>query len=184
MRKCIWGRLLIACRGRGLTSFSPLIHKKHYENVLNYIEIGKQEGGLLLCGGMPKGREDFTSDEEISKSAMMEKGCFVLPTVFANCKDSHRIVREEIFGPVCCLLKFSGEEEVVRRANDTVFGLAGGVFTKDVNRALRISKQLNVGQMWVNCFNTSPVEFPWGGMKKSGMGRENGTEVCRLIVCM
>eukprot|EP00164_Ancoracysta_twista_P008888 GFYU01012983.1.p3 GENE.GFYU01012983.1~~GFYU01012983.1.p3 ORF type:complete len:129 (+),score=55.99 GFYU01012983.1:2183-2569(+) len=99
---------------------------------------------------------------------------FVYPTIFDECTDDMTIVKEEIFGPVLCVLTFKTEEEVLRRANDTEFGLSAGVFTKDIQRAHRIVTKVEAGTTWINTYNLAPVEVPFGGYKKSGIGRENG----------
>ncbi len=143
------------------TQMGPLISKAQHEKVLSYIEIGKQEGARLLCGG------------GVPKLQGMEDGYYVEPTVFAEVKDDMRIAREEIFGPVMSVLPFSEEAEVVARANDTEFGLAAGVFTRDLPRAHRVVAELQAGTCWINAYNLTPVEIPFGGVKQSGIGREN-----------
>jgi betaine-aldehyde dehydrogenase len=102
------------------------------------------------------------------------KGSFVEPAVFDQCRDDMRIVREEIFGPVMCVLPFDSEAEVIQRANDTEFGLSAGVFTSDLTRAHRVVAQLQAGTCWINHYNVTPIELPFGGYKASGLGRENG----------
>ncbi|WP_153770715.1 betaine-aldehyde dehydrogenase [Labrenzia sp. CE80] len=144
------------------TSIGPLVSKPQLDKVLGYMEIGKQEGARLVCGG---GSADV---------AALQDGFFVQPTVFADVKDGMRIACEEIFGPVMCVLDFDDEDDVVARANDTVFGLAAGVFTKDIQRAHRVIDQLEAGTCWINTYNLTPIEMPFGGYKKSGIGRENG----------
>jgi betaine-aldehyde dehydrogenase len=130
--------------------------------VLAYIEAGRKAGARLLCGG------GAPADPALGD------GYFVLPTIFAECTDEMAIVREEIFGPVMAVLAFDDEAEVVRRANDTEFGLAAGVFTRDLARAHRVVAALEAGVCWINNYNVTPVEAPFGGSKQSGIGRENG----------
>jgi betaine-aldehyde dehydrogenase len=103
-----------------------------------------------------------------------EGGAFVAPTVFADVTDRMRIAQDEIFGPVMCVLDFETEAEVIERANATPFGLAAGVFTRDISRAHRVIAQLDAGTSWINTYNLTPVEMPFGGVKQSGLGRENG----------
>ncbi len=145
------------------THVGALISKEHMEKVLSYIEIGRNEGAEVIVGG---GRPC---------DPLLADGNFVEPTVFAACKDDMRIVREEIFGPVMALLSFDEEAEVVARANDTDFGLAAGVFTRDLARAHRVIAKLEAGTCWINNYNITPIEMPFGGYKQSGVGRENGS---------
>ncbi|MBA4273301.1 MAG: betaine-aldehyde dehydrogenase [Pseudomonas sp.] len=144
------------------TNFGPLVSFPHMESVLGYIAKGKEEGARVLCGG-----ERLTDGE-------FAKGAFVAPTVFTDCTDDMTIVREEIFGPVMAILSYETEEEVIRRANDTDFGLAAGVVTKDLNRAHRVIHQLEAGICWINAWGESDAKMPVGGYKQSGVGRENG----------
>ncbi|UST95099.1 betaine-aldehyde dehydrogenase [Pseudomonas siliginis] len=144
------------------TNFGPLVSFAHMESVLAYIEKGKEQGARVLCGG---GR---LTDGEFAK------GAFVAPTVFTDCTDDMTIVREEIFGPVMAILSYETEEEVIRRANDTDFGLAAGIVTKDLNRAHRVIHQLEAGICWINAWGESDAKMPVGGYKQSGVGRENG----------
>ncbi|MGE5701093.1 MAG: aldehyde dehydrogenase family protein [Clostridia bacterium] len=145
------------------TEMGPLVSQQHMEKVLSYIEIGKQEGARLICGG-----------NRITANGM-DKGYFVEPTIFADCTSDMRIVQEEIFGPVLAVLKFKDEEEAVRLANDSVYGLAGGVFTVDGAKALRVIKKLRAGITWINAYHPTYNEAPWGGYKQSGIGRNLGT---------
>ncbi len=145
------------------THVGALISKEHTEKVLSYIEIGRNEGAEVVIGG---GRPS---------APKLAAGNFVEPTVFAACRDDMRIVREEIFGPVMALLSFDEEAEVVSRANDTEFGLAAGVFTRDLARAHRVIAKLEAGTCWINNYNITPIEMPFGGYKQSGLGRENGS---------
>jgi betaine-aldehyde dehydrogenase len=104
----------------------------------------------------------------------LAQGAFVMPTIFTDCTDDMAIVREEIFGPVMSVLAFDSEEEVVRRSNATDLGLAAGVFTQDLTRAHRVIAALEAGTCWINTYNITPIELPFGGNKQSGLGRENG----------
>lgn len=146
------------------TNFGPLVSFPHRENVLRYIETGKQEGARLLCGG------------EVLKGEGFDHGAWVAPTVFTDCDDQMTIVREEIFGPVMSILSYDDEEEAVRRANATEYGLAAGVVTPDLNRAHRLIHRLEAGICWINTWGESPAEMPVGGYKHSGIGRENGVQ--------
>ncbi|MBB3142466.1 betaine-aldehyde dehydrogenase [Halomonas organivorans] len=145
-------------------NFGPLVSFEHQEKVLSYIAIGKQEGARVLAGGEAWNQGDWA------------QGAWAAPTVFTDCSDEMRIVREEIFGPVMSILAFDDEEEVIRRANDTAYGLAAGVFTEGLNRAHRVIHRLEAGICWVNTWGESPAEMPVGGYKQSGVGRENGVE--------
>ena len=152
--------------GNGLdegVTMGPLVTKAHMETVLHYIEIGKQEGATLLCGG------------RMATEGKLSEGYFVEPTIFGDCTPEMTIVKEEIFGPVLCLQKFSTEQEAVALANDTTYGLAAGVFTNDGAKALRVIRKLRAGITWINEFSPVYNEAPWGGYKQSGIGRELGT---------
>ena len=140
------------------TQMGPLVSDAQMDRVLGYIDQGKAEGARLVCGGTRAGAT----------------GCFVQPTVFADVTDEMTIAREEIFGPVMAVLDFEDEAEVITRANATEFGLAAGVFTRDLARAHRVIAQLQAGTCWINAYNLTPVEMPFGGVKASGVGRENG----------
>ena len=143
------------------TQVGALISQGHMEKVLGYIEKGRAEGAKVLVGG-----------HRVTDGALA-KGCFVAPTVFDGCSDDMAIVREEIFGPVMTVLVFDNEDEVVERANATDFGLAAGVFTNDLTRAHRVIARLQAGTCWINHYNVTPIELPFGGYKQSGLGREN-----------
>jgi betaine-aldehyde dehydrogenase len=144
------------------TQVGSLISQAHMEKVLAYIARGRAEGARLLTGG----HRVTTAD--------LANGFFVAPTVFAECHDDMAIVREEIFGPVMSVLEFDDEAEVIARANATDFGLAAGVFTNDLTRGHRVIAQLEAGTCWINQYNITPIEMPFGGVKLSGLGRENG----------
>ncbi|AFR04063.1 NAD/NADP-dependent betaine aldehyde dehydrogenase [Pectobacterium carotovorum subsp. carotovorum] len=145
-----------------LVNFGPLVSFPHRESVLRYIESGKREGARVLVGGEPMTDEKYA------------QGTFVAPTVFTDCRDDMKIVREEIFGPVMSILTYQNEGEVIRRANESEYGLAAGIVTRDLNRAHRVIHQLEAGICWINTWGESPAEMPVGGYKHSGVGRENG----------
>ena len=139
------------------TSFGPLVSAQQMEIVQGYIAKGVEEGATLVCGG-----------EQLDKP-----GFWITPVIFDGVTDDMTIAREEIFGPVLSVLEFEDEEEVIARANDTEFGLSAGVFTNDLTRAHRVIAQLEAGTCFINSYNDAPVEAPFGGMKNSGVGREN-----------
>ncbi|WP_026678464.1 aldehyde dehydrogenase family protein [Fictibacillus gelatini] len=145
------------------TEMGPLVSEQHMEKVLSYINIGKEEGARLACGG-----------NRITKDGL-EKGYFVEPTVFVDVTPDMRIVQEEIFGPVVVIQKFKDEEDAIKLANGTDYGLAGGVFTVDGAKALRVIKKLRAGITWINTYHPTYNEAPWGGYKQSGIGRSLGT---------
>ena len=145
------------------TEMGPIISRAHQEKVEAYIELGKREGATLLCGGgRPAGE-------------MGERGNFVLPTVFTGTRRDMRIVQEEIFGPVLAVQTFKDEADAIRLANDTVYGLAGAVFTSDIAKAHRVIRKMRAGITWINTYHPTYNEAPWGGYKQSGIGRELGT---------
>lgn len=146
--------------GNGLdrtVTMGPVISETHYNKIMSYIEIGKKEA-KLICGG----------------NGSSQKGFFIEPTIFSDVPENSKIAREEIFGPVLSLLKFKDEADAVRIANDTDYGLGFGIFTKDVSRAHRLTKQIKAGIGWVNYYHPTFNELPWGGYKQSGVGRELG----------
>ncbi|SAK68442.1 betaine aldehyde dehydrogenase [Caballeronia hypogeia] len=144
------------------TNFGPLVSAAQLHKVLGFIESGKKEGARLVAGGARLTDGAFAS------------GQYVEPTVFADCRDDMRIVREEIFGPVMSILAFDDEDEVIARANDTDYGLAAGVVTESLSRAHRVIHRLEAGICWINTWGESAAEMPVGGYKQSGVGRENG----------
>lgn len=140
------------------TQMGPLVSEAQLEKVLGYVRKGREEGARLISGG---GRGPVNA------------GFYLEPTVFADVTDDMTIAREEIFGPVMAVLDFENEEEAVTRANATEFGLSAGIFTRDLTRAHRVIAALQAGSCWINAYNLAPVEAPFGGVKQSGVGREN-----------
>ncbi|XP_031384472.1 aldehyde dehydrogenase family 2 member C4-like [Punica granatum] len=140
------------------TRQGPQVDKRQFERILSYIDIGMKEGATLLTGGKPWG----------------SKGYYVEPTVFADVKEDMQIVREEIFGPVMSLMKFKTIEEAIERANNSKYGLAAGIVTKDLNVANRVSRSIRAGIIWINCYFEFDLDFPYGGYKMSGFGRDLG----------
>jgi len=147
------------------TQMGALISKAHLEKVIRFIDSGKSSGATLLTGGF-RPEKDF-------KARDITSGNFLTPAIFTDCNDSMEICKEEIFGPVISILSFDSEEEVIERANNTSYGLSAGVFTNDIKRGHRVIHQLQAGTCWINNYNITPVELPFGGNKQSGQGREN-----------
>jgi acyl-CoA reductase-like NAD-dependent aldehyde dehydrogenase len=144
------------------TQMGPLIHLGHRATVESFVELGLKEGGQLLCGGArPQG-------------ATYERGSYYLPTVFEGLPNSARLCQEEIFGPVLTLLPWSDEDDLLAQCNDSVYGLASGIWTRDYKSAWRIGRALQTGTVWVNTYKLFSVSTPFGGVKHSGTGREKG----------
>ncbi|OAF68727.1 hypothetical protein A3Q56_03530, partial [Intoshia linei] len=141
------------------TTYGPMISQVHHDKVMNYIK-NRSKNSRICTGG--KRTRDF--------------GYFIEPTVIDQIKDDDKMTKEEIFGPIMQIYKFNDEKEVIDRANDTNFGLAAGVMTKDISRALRVAKQLNAGTVWINCYHALKYNVPFGGYNDSGVGREKGED--------
>lgn len=142
------------------TQMGSQIDNRQLEKILNYVEIGKAEGAKVITGGARAVVEGG------------EKGAFMQPTLLADVDNKMRIACEEIFGPVAVVIKFHDEDEVIKMANDSEYGLGGAVWSKDINRAFRVARAIETGRMWINCYNSLPAGAPFGGYKKSGIGRE------------
>ncbi|WP_191567316.1 betaine-aldehyde dehydrogenase [Metabacillus idriensis] len=142
------------------TQSGPLTTAEHRNSIERYVEIGKEEGAKLVVGG--KRPEDLE----------LQKGFFYLPTIFTDCTSEMHIVQEEAFGPVMTVERFRTEEEAIKLANDTIYGLAGAVFTNDGARGERVASRLRMGTVWINDYHPYFVQAPWGGYKQSGIGRE------------
>ena len=142
------------------TQMGSIVNKEQLEKILEYVEIGKKEGAKVACGG-----------ERITGNGL-DNGAFMTPTILCDVDNKMRVAQEEIFGPVVVFIKFKDEQEVIDMANDSEYGLGGAVWTRDINRALRVANAVQTGRMWVNNYNNLPAHAPFGGYKKSGIGRE------------
>lgn len=146
------------------TGMGPVVSKQQFDTVMNYIHIGQQEGARLVCGGKP------------AKVEGHEGGYYIEPTIFADVTNDMRIAQEEIFGPVLSVIKYTNIEEAIRQANDTIYGLAAGVWTRNINEAYRIARELRAGTVWINDWHMLRSDAPFGGYKQSGFGRELGRD--------
>jgi acyl-CoA reductase-like NAD-dependent aldehyde dehydrogenase len=152
-------------QGPGLdpaTQVGPLVSAEQFERVTGYLDVGKREGATAITGG------------EANRDPALAGGWFVKPTVFTGVTNDMRIAREEIFGPVVSVIPFTDEHDAVLQGNDTLYGLAAGVWTRDVGKAHRVARAIRAGTVWVNCYNVFDVTSPFGGYKQSGYGRELG----------
>ncbi|MDX2092046.1 MAG: aldehyde dehydrogenase family protein [Kofleriaceae bacterium] len=146
------------------SQMGALISRAHRDKVAGYVELGRSEGAVVRCGGPAPADGHFT------------RGHWYLPTVLADVKPTHRVFQEEIFGPVVTVTKFHDDDEAIALANNTEFGLAAGAWTSSVHRALRCTQELQSGYVWINNYNPTPVEAPFGGVKSSGFGRDCGPQ--------
>ena len=142
------------------TQMGSQISQAQLGKILDYIDIGRREGAVVACGG------------ERATGEGLDRGAFMQPTLLTNVTNDMRVAQEEIFGPVACIIKFRTEDEVIAMANDSTYGLGGAVWTRDINRAIRVARAVETGRMWVNTYNAIPEGAPFGGYKTSGIGRE------------
>lgn len=149
------------------TNIGPVTTPIQYKKILDYIEIAKAEGAKCILGGGPATSPDLPG------------GQFVEPTIFTDVKPEMRIAKEEVFGPVLSIIGFDDEKQAIEMANNTIYGLAAGVWTEDIGRAIRVSKAIKAGTVWVNTYRAVSYMMPFGGMKHSGLGRESGIESIR-----
>jgi len=149
------------------TQFGPITTKPQYRKILECIEVARNEGAVCVLGGCSVPAPDGN------------KGLFIQPTIFSSVTNKMRIAQEEIFGPVLAVLRFSDEEQAIHIANDTKYGLAAGVWTQSLRRAINISERLEAGTVWVNTYRSTSFTTPFGGYKASGLGRENGLEAIK-----
>lgn len=140
------------------TTMGPLVSAEQQKRVLHYIELGKSEGAQAVIGG--------------GRPAGLEAGCYVQPTLFRDVTPAMTIAREEIFGPVAAVIPFSTEEEAIAIANDSIYGLASSIWTRDLNTAHRMARNIEAGMVWINCYDHGDMTQPWGGYKQSGQGRD------------
>ena len=136
------------------------IDKNQVKKIQQCVDMGVAEGARVACGGHPLAEGEFAH------------GAFYAPTLLVDVTNDMKVAQEEIFGPVACVIKFKTEEEVVAMANDNAYGLGGAVWTRDINRAIRVCRGIETGRMWVNTYNSIPAGAPFGGYKASGIGRE------------
>ncbi len=142
------------------TQMGSIIFDSHLESILNYVEKGKEEGATVACGG-----------RRLTDGGL-DRGSFMEPTILTDVTNDMTVAQEEIFGPVVVFIKFKTEEEVIKMANDSIYGLAGGVWTKNLDRAIRVARAVETGRIWINTYGVLPPGIPFGGYKKSGIGRE------------
>jgi len=148
------------------TEQGPQVDKEQFDKILHYIEAGQKEGAKMMCGGKRQG----------------DKGFFVEPTVFADVKDDMKIATDEIFGPVMTIMRYADLNDVIKRSNKSHYGLAAGVVTKNIEKALTLAHNLRAGTVWVNCYDVFSAAAPFGGFKQSGLGRELGEYGLRQYV--
>jgi acyl-CoA reductase-like NAD-dependent aldehyde dehydrogenase len=151
------------------TQVGPVTTPPQYEKILQYVQIAKDEGAEVLLGGGPATGKPECGDSEY----------FIEPTIFGGVTNDMRIAQEEVFGPILSIIRFDEDDEAIAIANDIAFGLAAGIWTQSINRAIKVSNAIRAGTVWVNTYRAVSFMSPFGGYKQSGLGRENGVEAIR-----
>ena len=151
------------------TQMGPQVSEEQLNRIKGYVDIAREEGATVLTGGQSPNLE-----------GAFQKGYFFTPTIFAEVKNSMRVAQEEIFGPVVSVISFTDEDDLIKQANDTIYGLSAGIWTKDITRAHRFAKEIKAGVIWINTFNMFNAASPFGGFKQSGYGREMGRHALDL----
>ena len=154
--------LRIGVRADARDADRPAGHHKHRDSVAEYVDLAREEGGRILCGGA------------VPDDPALADGAFYLPTVIDGLSNDARVCQEEIFGPVLIALPFTDEADLITQANDSVFGLASGIWTRDYRRALTLARRLQAGTVWINTYKQFSISTPFGGIKESGLGVEKG----------
>lgn len=157
-------RLVVGHPFEPATQVAPLIHDEHRDSVEEFVASGRREGGIVLAGGMRPSGADF------------DQGVYYMPTIVVGLEASAHLAREEVFGPVLVVFPFETEEEVVRSSNDNAYGLACGIWTRDMPKAMRLGRQIATGTVWINTYKQFSISTPFGGVKDSGVGREKGRD--------
>ncbi len=149
------------------TEMGPIANRQQYDRILQHINVAKTEGAKLVLGGQPAKRPECG------------EGLFIEPTIFAEVDNKMRIAQEEVFGPVLSVIDFEDEEDALRIANDTRYGLGSGIWTSDLKRAHRVAARIQAGSVWINTYRMTSQLSPFGGYKRSGIGREGGAEMLK-----
>src|SRR5919112_1001401 len=163
------GRIAVGDPMNKATQMGPQVSEEQLKRIKGYVDIAREEGATVVAGGEPP-----------QLDPAFQKGYFFTPTIFAEVKNSMRVAQEEIFGPVVSVISFKDEDDLIKQANDTIYGLSAGIWTRDITRAHRFAKEIKAGVVWINTFNMFNAASPFGGYKQSGYGREMGKHALDL----